>query len=212
MTIRYRLKIFLSKWILKFIYGTCRWKVSNEQELNRLRNSGRSILIASWHGRLLAPFMYFSNQGYYALAGTHSDAELISQIAERMGWKMIRGSSTEKGVAAFKHIVRTLKKAGSVIYITPDGPKGPACELKPGTIRSAQLTGAAVLPISGQATRTWGFTNWDTFFVAKPFSRIELVFGEPLEIPRDADEREAENQLKTALDDLSREVDRRVQT
>ncbi len=203
------LRIILAKWLVVLVYKTCRWRVDNEEVLTRLKAEHKSVIIAVWHGRLLAPFIHFSWRGYHALAGTHADAELISRMAERMGWTMIRGSSSEGGQAAFKQIVKTLREPGTVLYITPDGPKGPALEPKSGTIRAAQLTEAVILPISAQATRTWGFTNWDTFFVAKPFSRIELLFGDPLSVPRDMSETEASSLLKTRLDQLSEAVDKR---
>ena len=44
-----------------------------------------------------------------ALAGTHKDADLISQIATNWGWNMIRGSSKEKGATAYKSMLRLLE-------------------------------------------------------------------------------------------------------
>ena len=206
------LKISLAKWTLKLIYGTCRWRIEGEQQLFDLIHQKKPVILACWHGRLLIPFIRFSSRGYYALAGTHADAELISHIAGRMRWKMIRGSSTEGGQDAFKNIIRSLKQAGSVLYITPDGPKGPACEPKSGTIRAAQLTESAILPVSAQSTRHWEFKNWDTFFVAKPFSTIEMIIGDPITFIRDEEVETAKQILKEALDKLSDEVDARVHT
>ncbi|MFQ6605027.1 MAG: lysophospholipid acyltransferase family protein [Fidelibacterota bacterium] len=203
-------RVILAKWLLLVLHKTCCWRVDNEAVIARALQERKSVIIAVWHGRLLAPFFHFSQRGYYALAGTHADAELISQMAFRMGWKMIRGSSSKGGSAAFKNIVKTLRQPGTVLYITPDGPKGPALEPKSGTIRAARLTRAVIIPISASATRSWGFTNWDTFYVAKPFSRIELLFGEPFEILADMSEAEGIMTLKTRLDQLSREADRRA--
>jgi len=192
-------KIFFSKWVLKAIYGTCRYRITGEQILDDLIVENKSVILACWHGRLLMPVMYFANRNYYALAGTHADAELISQIASRIGWQMIRGSSSEGGAEAFKNIVRSLKDPGSTLFITPDGPKGPALVPKSGAIRAAKLTNAAILPIGAQSTRHWGFTNWDTFFVAQPFSRIEMVLGEPLDVSKDMSEEKAIQDLQDAL-------------
>ncbi len=204
------IKVILAKWLLRSIYATCRWSIEGQERLDALVSQNKSVIIAVWHGRLLMPWISLGYLGYYALAGTHADAELISQISERMKWKMIRGSSSEGGLDAFKHIVKALKVSGSVLFITPDGPKGPALEPKPGTVKAAQLTGATILPVSAQSTRRWGFTNWDTFFVAQPFSRIEMIYGEPLFFSRDEHEADAQQRLKESLDSLSRVVDERV--
>ena len=28
--------------------------------------------------------------------------------------------------------------------------------------------------------KSWGFKNWDTFFLAKPFGKISIKYGEPI--------------------------------
>ena len=111
-----------------------------------------------------------------ALAGTHNDAEEISRIASNWGWKMIRGSSKEKGSLAYKTILRVLKKPGSMLFITPDGPTGPRKIPKPGLIRAAQMTGAYIITVSVHSTRNWQFNNWDIFHLGKPFGLIFITY------------------------------------
>jgi lysophospholipid acyltransferase (LPLAT)-like uncharacterized protein len=119
-------------------------------------------------------------ENFYAIAGTHEDAEIISRIATKWGWNMMRGSSKEKGDVAYKNMINALKKPGNAVFITPDGPTGPARVPKPGGIRAAQATNAAIIPISVHSTRRWGFTNWDTFYLEKPFGKIYIQYGEPI--------------------------------
>ncbi len=73
-----------------------------------------------------------------------------------------------------------MKLPGNAVFITPDGPTGPARVPKPGGIRAAQATNAAIIPISVHSTRRWGFTNWDTFYLEKPFGKIFIQYGEPI--------------------------------
>jgi lysophospholipid acyltransferase (LPLAT)-like uncharacterized protein len=47
---------------------------------------------------------------FNALAGTHNDAEIISQVATKWGWRMIRGSSKKDGDKAYREIFKLLKK------------------------------------------------------------------------------------------------------
>ena len=93
---------------------------------------------------------------------------------------MMRGSSKEKGDVVYKNMINALKKPGNAVFITPDGPTGPARVPKPGGIRAAQATNAAIIPISVHSTRRWGFTNWDTFYLEKPFGKIYIQYGEPI--------------------------------
>ena len=63
-----------------------------------------------------------------------------------MGWKLLRGSSSDRGKEVYKEMVNILADTGNVLVLTPDGPKGPAKEPKPGIIRAAQKTNAVILP------------------------------------------------------------------
>ena len=151
--------------------------------------------------------MDLASKHYYALAGMHKDAELIAQIGAQVGWKLLRGSSSDRGKEVFKEMITVLSTPGEVIAMTPDGPKGPAKIPKAGVIRAAQKSGAVVIPAIGQAKRRWGFTNWDTFYVAKPFSKIVLHYGAPLVFNKTDDFQECTDRLKHALDSLEIEVD-----
>ena len=75
-----RWKAWWSKYLLKFLYGTCVWEVSGRNQIKELTGSGKSVIIAIWHGKVLPIFMDLASYHYYALAGMHKDAELISQI------------------------------------------------------------------------------------------------------------------------------------
>ncbi len=205
------LGVFFGKWILKFLYGTNRWFIEGDGQIEQLRAEGKSIIFATWHGNLLPGYLYVANKQPYGLAGTHGDAEIISRIAVKLGYKTIRGSSTQGGREAYKKIVDVLEnEKGSLIFITPDGPKGPAKELKPGTVKAAIHTGAVILPTGSFASKRWASTNWDTFYVAKPFGKIHLLIGEPLEFSKKDDFEEGSKKLKTELDRLEKEAEQRA--
>lgn len=200
-------KAWWSKHLLKFLYGTCQWDVQGREQVQGLSGSGKTVIIAIWHGKVLPVFMDLASYNYYALAGMHKDAELIAQIGAQVGWKLLRGSSSDRGREVFKEMISVLSTPGEVVAMTPDGPKGPAKIPKAGVIRAAQKTGAVVIPAIGQAKRHWGFTNWDTFYVAKPFSKIVLRYGNPLVFKESDDFQSCLDKLKQGLDTLENEVD-----
>ena len=180
------LKTLLASAVLKSLYGLNQKNVRGRNNYLELINKGKSVIIAVWHGHLLSVVHDLRNLKVNALAGTHNDAEEISRIASNWGWNMIRGSSKEKGNIAFKKILKTLKKPGSILFITPDGPTGPRKIPKPGLIRAAQLTGSYIIPVSVYSTKNWEFKNWDTFYLAKPFGKIFIEYGKPLEYNTDS--------------------------
>ena len=85
---------------------------------------------------------------------------------------------------------------------TPDGPRGPEREVQAGTILLARISRAPLLPMSFSAERAWRLRSWDRLIVPKPFSRLHVVIGEPIEVPRELGEggREAmRSHLETAI-------------
>lgn len=206
------LKFSLLTLLIKFLYGTCRWRVSGFNNVESLLNKKSSFIIAYWHGNLLIPYYRLAKHRFHILAGFHKDAELGVLIGEKLGWKFLRGSSSQNGSEVLQQIVELLSKPNNVLAITPDGPKGPAKIPKPGTVRAAQKTGVPIIPAAGRSRRSWGFTNWDTFHVAKPFTRIELKFGEPLYFSINNDFNTCINTLKTQLDSLDSDVSKSVKT
>jgi hypothetical protein len=179
-SISIQIKTTLGSILLKFIYGSNRKDVRGRENYKSLLKEGKSVILSVWHGQLLSVVHDLRKENFYAIAGTHEDAEIISRIATKWGWNMMRGSSKEKGDVVYKNMINALKKPGNAVFITPDGPTGPAQVPKPGGIRAAQATNAAIIPISVHSTRRWGFTNWDTFYLEKPFGKIYIQYGEPI--------------------------------
>ena len=176
-----KLKIMVLSVILKFIYGSNKKYVNGRENYISLIDKNKSIIFSVWHSHLLSIVHDLRNMEINALAGTHSDADLISHIATKWGWKMVRGSSKEKGSEAYKSMLRLIKNSNySLLFITPDGPSGPPKIPKKGIIRLAQNTNAGIIPIRVNYTRSWGYKNWDTFYLAKPFGTISIEYGQAI--------------------------------
>ena len=190
--------------VLKILYSTNNFNVEGRRKITELHQNNQSVIISTWHSSLLSVFYNLRNLNVHALAGTHNDAELISQVAIKWGWKMIRGSSKEDGSIAYKGILKTLNKRGSIVFITPDGPTGPPKVPKPGIIRAAQATRTAIIPTSVFATKRWGFKNWDTFYLEKPFGEIFIHYGDPIYLDKELNHEEAEKRFQKGMNDSYR--------
>ena len=200
----------LGKLLILLLYNTNKWNIEGEEHYKQLIEQRKSVIISIWHGRVLTFVKQLAYKKYYAVAGTHFDAEIIARICANMGWNVIRGSSSDKGREAYEAILNTLNQPGSVVAMTPDGPKGPAKIPKAGLVKAAQRTGAFIIPAAAHSTRRWGFTNWDTFYVAKPFGRIEMIYGKPISFSEDEQFVDCLAKVKEAMDILELEVNRRV--
>lgn len=174
------LQAVLGRWLLSAIYKTNTWDIRGEKNYESALKNNKSVIISVWHGNLLVPFMHLAKNNYYGLAGMNRDAEIISKIGLKLGWKLLRGSSSKKGPEIFTEIVKILNNPPSLVALTPDGPKGPEKIPKPGVIRAAQKTGAVIIPVASCSTKNWEFINWHTFFLEKPFGKIYLEYGSPI--------------------------------
>ena len=74
-------------------------------------------------------------------------------------------------------------RAGSSTATAPDGPRGPAHVVQPGTVMLAKLAGAPIVPLAYAASRCWRVRAWDRLVVPKPFARAVVTVGAPIEVP-----------------------------
>jgi hypothetical protein len=67
------------------------------------------------------------------------------------------------------------------LAVTPDGPRGPAEQVKPGALYLAERTGRRMVPIGVAAQPTRALKSWDRFRVPWPFARVLISHGVPFD-------------------------------
>ena len=87
-----------------------------------------------------------------------------------------------------------------MLFITPDGPSGPPRIPKNGIIGLAQRSEAAYCS-SVKYTKSWGFKNWDTFYVTKPFGSILINYGRPIYFDKSQNLQKCQSILIKAMED-----------
>jgi len=158
-----------------------------------------------------------ARRGWHVLVSPSGDGDVSEKLLESLGYHVIRGSASSGGARALREMLSVLEE-GAVLVITPDGPRGPMHSMNPGLAWMARATGRAVIPSAFVCDRAWHANSWDNFTLPKPFARILLIYGEPLSVPREADEAaqgEATAEIKRrmlaaerrAFEHLGREVD-----
>mgnify|MGYP001828297828 CR=1 FL=1 len=200
------IKIAVLAVLFRMLYGSCRWQVNGLENIEKVVKEDQSAILAYWHGNMLIPYYKLAKFKFHILAGFHRDAELGVQIGQKLGWRFFRGSSSKRGSEVFQDIVDFLSAKGRVVVFTPDGPKGPAKIPKPGTVRAAQKSGVPVIPIAGRSRKSWGFTNWDTFHVTKPFTKIVLNIGKPMYFTDEEGFDVCNNRLTSAFNEMEEHV------
>ena len=192
----------LASLLIRLVWLTSRWRVIRPPGLESLWNSDRPIIVCFWHARLMMmPFAWTRAQSFNMLISSHADGQFIAGTVSWFGFKTIAGSSSRGGAGALRALVRVLK-GGNTVGITPDGPRGPRMRASGGAVALARLAGAPLVPLAFSCRRRRVLNSWDRFVLAWPFSSGIFMWGDPMDVPGDAD--------SAALDVLRLELEERM--
>ncbi|HBR16414.1 MAG: hypothetical protein A3G39_06550 [Deltaproteobacteria bacterium RIFCSPLOWO2_12_FULL_43_16] len=143
---------FLASLLIKFLAITMRISYVNFEKIRDDWQSGKNVIIAFWHGRLLMMPIMYKGSGISVLVSQHKDGELIARTVKIFNIDSVRGSSTRGWLGGVKGLLKAVKR-GKDIAITPDGPKGPKFNVQMGIIHLAKLTDLPIIPMSFSASK-----------------------------------------------------------
>lgn len=167
---------YLLKWLL-FLY-TRTWRVTyvgRQATEEYLKTSGTLFLL--WHDSLLIiPRLAWvaQYQPVDFLISNSRDGDVASELA--CCYKNV-------SVVRVKHLARSnalrecchlLSQKHSVV-ITPDGPRGPRHEMKPGALFAAKKSNVRPIMITYTASRFFTLSSWDRFMIPLPFAKITIL-------------------------------------
>lgn len=161
------------------------------------------VIFVLWHEYISVVLPRWSWTPLTLLVSHHRDGEWLNQTAERLGFTMVRGSSSRGGSRAIRSLRRHRDETSLVI--TPDGPRGPRREMAMGPVYIASLLKMPIVPVGIGIDRPWRLKTWDRFAIPRPFSRVRLIFGPKIRIPAKQDRarleatRDSIQQLTTSL-------------
>jgi lysophospholipid acyltransferase (LPLAT)-like uncharacterized protein len=158
----------LAKLMIESIVFSSRVTISGRENINDLLDKSLPLIFIFWHRHILFVIHQFKNTGARPLISLSSDGEMVAAVAEEFGMKPIRGSSSKGGARAFLNMVRSVQKENAQVLITADGPKGPARQIKAGTVQLAVKTRATIIPISWRG-------------------RIHFAYGQPIKVAEAGD-------------------------
>ena len=170
--------------LLRLLAWTWSFRVLNRRVLEEHIDTGRPVLVATWHQMILPGVAFFRDRRAVIMVSKSRDGELIARVNLRMGFRNVRGSSSRGGAEALHGMVDALRRGGQGAVMV-DGPRGPAHEPKAGIVVAASRSGAPLVPLGCRSRRALYGRNWDRTMVPLPFARIVLCFGEPIVVPPD---------------------------
>ena len=141
---------------------------------------------------------FFSHRKVVVLTSASKDGAVLESAVTVCNIEAVRGSSSRRAVAALIALRKAIK-SGNDVCITPDGPRGPRYTLQPGIIKIAESTGAPIVPIRVEFDRCWKLSTWDAFRVPVPFSRVLVIFENPVKVETGIDAEEFEK-VRTSVE------------
>lgn len=199
------------------VHRTARYQVHGKEHLDALEAAGRPVIWASWHGvtMMISGFILGRYGGSVSnmLVIVPDDwrGETLAGWADLLGSRAFAVSMREESLVAARRLLQLVRglESGLNIYINPDGPDGPSRVLKSGVAFLAGRSGAAVVPVGVYTSSRIQLPRWDRYSIPFPYSRMCVVFGEPLTVARQEDVRAAGNRIATAINRVMVEAETR---
>lgn len=175
---------------VRFVHWSGRWTIVGDETLLEFMKTGKPFIVSFWHGRLLMMPFCHDKQGRSVemLISNHPDGRLIAKTVGHLGVGTIVGSTSRGGTKAARALTRRLRDENVIVGITPDGPRGPRMRASDGVVALARLAEVPIFAIAYSTSRGKLLNSWDRFLLPYPFCRGVFAWGEPIHVPKDADQ------------------------
>lgn len=204
------LVVALAAALIRALGATWRVRVEGKSPFD---SEQRPLLGALWHRSVFLAAHQFRDRRAVVIVSQSRDGDWIEALLSRLGYApSARGSSSRGGAAALRQQIRAMRETG-IGALLCDGPRGPAGVAKPGIAFLARACRAPLWPVAFSARPVIRFGSWDRMLLPLPFARVLCAYGEPIVVPRDADDAVLEacrTRLEESLHRLTDDLDHRL--
>jgi len=203
--LNFRVVPFLVAGLTKLWSYTLRVRREGFEAVEEVVARDERFILSFWHRRLfMMPLAYpFQRKGWGVaiLSSDSKDGERSAATWRWFGIHAVRGTASDDGAKALVRMIQAVKQ-GWDFGITPDGPRGPLMELKPGTIALARKTGAWIVPVTLAFDRQFELKTWDRMVIPLPFATCTIQYGTPFKVPPKAEDGAEGLRLQREMDAL----------
>ena len=203
---------FLLTWGLRLLGST--WRITRQVgddcqtvEFASLMADG-PVVFAFFHGQQLPMIYAHRDRGLLGMASLSDDGELLARSIERLGYGLVRGSTSRGAAQAVRQAIRAIREEGQSPCIAVDGPRGPRHSPHRGAMGIAALATRPVVIAVAQISSAWRLSSWDRFVIPKPFARIAIRYQRLAPPARGAGVNAATEELGTTMRALLAASDR----
>ncbi|WP_425613438.1 lysophospholipid acyltransferase family protein [Anatilimnocola sp. NA78] len=156
-----------------------------------VRENPAGHILSIWHRDIIMGCTSLATDQLKVLVSQSKDGSTITRTIEELGFSTIRGSSKRGGVQAMREMLREARE--SCVAITPDGPKGPALEVKEGVAYLASRSGAPVIAVGCAYSWAMRMRSWDRLYLPLPCSRVVVYLMPTMTVPQSAEKHELDH-------------------
>jgi lysophospholipid acyltransferase (LPLAT)-like uncharacterized protein len=171
-----------------FTHGWLDLKTDVAREIPSFSYAGR-IKVREDEMAMLPAFLSIPfSQVSAVMVSASRDGEIVSRLLEQFGFSVVRGSSGSHGLRAALGVIQYFRNRTGLpacVIMIADGSRGPACKLQRGIPFVARLAKSLIIPCSSASSPSLTVPSWDRMTVPMPFSRVGIVFGDPIEVITD---------------------------
>lgn len=162
--------------LLRLWYATLRIHLDTSSKNCMASEGTRPCVFYFWHQNLfVAPVLrkLREHRRMFGLMSASKDGAWLETLVKWFKVEAIRGSSSWRGAKALQEL-EAHQNTRCDIIITPDGPKGPRCQCKPGSLHWTASHNFDVIALNFKMHRFWQLNSWDGFKIPLPFSKISI--------------------------------------
>lgn len=170
-------------WLLRLACASWRKQCSGLDDLDRRLAAKEPLILVFWHAKYLCLLPLLRKRRAVVFTSKSSRGDIIRSVLERFGYRACQ--LPDHGGDQSLKLMSEVLADGSSGAIAVDGPLGPRHVVHRGAIQLASDLGHALIPASvAICPRHEVSTRWDSLALPYPFSRVCLVIGEPIRVPR----------------------------
>jgi lysophospholipid acyltransferase (LPLAT)-like uncharacterized protein len=153
------------------------WRIREEipPECAPILRGESTAVIAFWHSQMLPMWYALRKLHPAAIVSPSNDGGMLAAWLGSLGYgAVLRGSSSRGGSAALSASVEQLRSRS--VLVTPDGPRGPARQAKPGALLAALRAGVPLVVAGWSCERAIRFRSWDRMEAPLPVARVDVRY------------------------------------
>jgi lysophospholipid acyltransferase (LPLAT)-like uncharacterized protein len=164
---------------IRLLLFTLRIKIINSETLKRIVREKKNFVTAFWHGSMMIGWFLQRNGNMASLVSQSKDGDVLAAILGKWNYHVVRGSSSTGGSDALTAMILLIREEYS-LAITPDGPRGPICKMKAGAVITAKKSNVPLFLVGIGIKNKIILKSWDRFEVPKPFSKVAVIYSDPI--------------------------------